>query len=562
MNVKNTTNEIPDSRGAWRETLRLAADACVFAFTIFKGVEYTLLHAEGVIGAGSFAAGMVLVFAALAGLRWAHARAAGGRFVLGALVEWGVCALVFYAMARLSTVQINTQSFAWLPLEWHKLPANHWLLVRLTPWFAMLLAACVVGGIHLFVRRRRAVLLVLLAALVVLTFHQCRIMAKQGTLGVYLVMYVCPLLAVMAAAAMRRPRFGARALVLAAAALILLWHYIGWMPVMRIGDFEGAPGVTRIYPRDGQQPEFPLAFFRDFQVDPDQRFLYTAYGPTSGIIRMDLKTGDVLVLETWDELVRFLTLFPERDELAAIDWMNSDLLTLSMSRMKILKREDMYFKKERLYVPLHPIAHAGRLYVTYTERPGLAEFSLRPLRLRRSLNLRRAGFTKFRSGAWKAALDPRGGYLFSEVGMVDTSDTFRLVRVNLETFKADAAAVMPEGGLELLALPQKRRIIATSFFSDRLYEFDMDTMKRTRVIRGPLSCRNLVYDARRDRLIGTGFLNGELRIMDYASGRTLHRTRVGNKAASLYLAPGGDMLYLGSARGVFRVDLNKYRVSD
>jgi hypothetical protein len=198
------------------------------------------------------------------------------------------------------------------------------------------------------------------------------------------------------------------------------------------------------------------------------------------------------------------------------------------------------------------------MYATYSERPGVAEYSLRPLRLRRFINLRESGLTRFRSGVWKAALDPVRNKLFVELGMTDLRDKFLIARIDLKTFKIDGTAELPEGGLELTTIPGKRRVIATSFFSNKLYEFDMDTMKSTRVLRGPASCRNLVYDKRRELLIGTGFLNGDLRIMDFRTGRTLARANVGNKAASLFLTPGSDSLYLGSARGIFRVDMSRF----
>jgi hypothetical protein len=540
------------------QVLWLLGDACVFALALFKGVEYSLLHMEGLVSRAGLGAGLGLMLGALAALRWSWARRSGARMWPGLAVEWAAAGGACLALARLSLIQNKAQSFAWLPLEWHKLLDNHWLLVRVTPTFALALAALVVLGVWLFVGRRRGWLLFGTAAAVVLTYYQCTIMAKQGTLGVYLVMYVFPLLLVGIAAAARCARMGARTLVLAAASLILLWHYIGWAPVIRDKSFEKMPGVERIYPLQGQAPEFPLAFFRDFQVDPQGQFLYTAYGPTSGIVRLDVQTGAVRVLRTHAELVRYIDLVPERNTFFALDWMNADMLTLGMDTMQIQERENVYFEKQQLYVPVFYIEDGPRMLATYSERPGVAEFSLYPLKLKRWINLREQGVTGFRSGVWKAALDPAANKLFVEAGMVNLRDEFLLLRIDLDTFTIDGAAVLPQGGLELTVVPRARRIIATSFFSDRLYEFDMDTMKRTRVLRGPRSCRNLVYDANRDLLIGTGFLDGELRVIDFKSGNTITRAAVGNKAASLYITPDSADLYLGSSWGVFRVRLNEF----
>lgn len=552
------SRNIPKTRSEGADTLWLLADACVYALALYKGVDYALLHVEGLLSAPGLWMRLGAVLFVLGALRWAWARRGRARVWPGLVAEWLVAGGACLALSRLSLIQRKAQSFSWLPLEWHKLLDNHWLLARVTPLFALGMAALVVLGVWLFVRKKRGLLLAILAAAAALTYYQCTIMAKQGTLGVYLVMYVFPLLLVAFAAAARWPRMGARTLVLAAASLILLWHYIGWMPLLFDRSFEKAAGVERVYPRAGQAPEFPLAFFRDFQVEPSGRYLFTAYGPTSGIVRLDTHTGRTAILRTTAELVRYIDLMPERNSFLALDWMNSDLLTLDMDTMKIRGRESMYFGSRQLFVPLFFIEDGDRLLATYTERPGVAEFSMRPLKLMRWINLRERGLTGFRSGVWKAALDRETNALFVEAGMVNLRNEFLLLRVDLEKFAVSGKAALPEGGLELIAIPDKRRIIAASFFSDRLYEFDMDTLERTRVLRGPRSCRNLAYDPGRNLLIGTGFLDGELRVLDYASGRTVKRAIIGNKAASLFLSPDGEILYLGSSRGVFKVRMKQF----
>lgn len=536
----------------------LLGDACVFGLALYKGIEYTLLYADSVISAARLALWLALVFAVIAALRVRWTQRFGGRLFPALIVEIAACGTFMLMLFRLSGIQRKTQSFTWLAIEWHKLLDNHWLLVRITPWFAVVLAAVAVGGIWLVAAKRRAWLLIALTALIALTMHQCLIMAKKGTLGVYIVMYVMPLAAAAVAGVFRQQRAAARAIVLGAASLILLWHYIGWVPVSFDTRFNRMPGVEKIYPRQGRAPEFPLGFFRDFQVDDGQRYLFTAYGPTSGMIRLDLKTGSLKIIKTTDELVRYIDLVPERREFFALDWMSQDMLTLSMDTMKILRRENVCFEKEQMYVPVFFIEHGDHMYATYSERPGAAEYALRPLRLRRSINFRKTGLMRFRSGVWKAALDPVRNKLFVELGMTDLRDKFLIVRIDLKRFIVDGIAELPEGGLELTTIPGKRRVIATSFFSNKLYEFDMDTMKPTRVLRGPISCRNLVYDKRRELLIGTGFLNGDLRIMDFRTGKTLKRANVGNKAASLFLTPADDTLYLGSSRGIFRVDMDRF----
>lgn len=535
----------------------LLMDAVVFSLALYKTIEFALLRADGVIdnitcflviGPMAICVGM---------LRRAFINWHGGKLIPGLIAEYIVAGGLTALMARLSFVQRKTQSFSWLPLEWHKLLSNHSLLVKVSPGFAAAIAVAVIFVVWLFSKQKRAALIAVVVPVIALTFLQCSVVTKEQSYAVYIITYVGPLLVVAAAALAKAPRLGARATVIAAAALILLWHYIGWVPLILNKSFTRMPGVEKLYPAPGHKPDFPLAFFRDFQVEPSGRRLFTAYGPTSGVIRFDLGAKKLDLLDTPGALVRYVYLDPPRNEFYALDWVSSDMLTLSMDTMKVLRRENMYFK-DGLFVPVHFMLRKDKIYATYSERPGLAEFSIKPLKLRRKLMFRDLKLTKFRSGVWKEAIDEQTGKLFVEIGMTDAIDKFLLARVDTAAFKVDATAVLPEGGLELLPIPSRRTIIATSFFNNNMYEFGMDSMRLIRKLEGPRSCRNLVYDGKRNLLIGTGFLDGELRVMDYNTGKTLLTASVGNKAASLFLTPDNETLYLGGAWGIFRVRLEKF----
>ena len=461
------------------------------------------------------------------------------------------------ALSLLSQVSGKGQSFTWVPLEWHKYPYTFKLFLETSPALAALVAVVVVAGSFAISSLGRAWTVPPASLALLFAWKQCTTISKEDSFILYFFIYLAPLALLVAALWLRRERAAMRLLAYCGFPFMMMTHYCGWTPYIRDMSFTGAPGVVKIYPREGAAAEFPLAYLRDFSVDPEEKILYTSYGPTSGVIRLDLKTGGAQVLDTPNGTVRYIQLTPDPDKIYALDSMNFDLLTVRTDPLRITGSENASFGNG-LVVPFHFILKGGKLYATYTERPGFAEFDMEPLKPRRKILFREAGVTKFGSGVMLGAVDAVKDKIFIEVGMTDGRDRFSVVRVDLEDFRIDGKAEIPEGGLELIALPEKRKVLATSFYSDRIYEIDMDTMETGRVLHGPVSCRSLVYDARRDMLIGTGFLSGELRFIDYATGRTLKAGRVGNKAGSLELGPGGDRVYLGSSWGIFSVDIDKY----
>lgn len=561
--------------------LWLLADALMFGLAMYKTIEYVLMWMEGVTGALSMLTVSVAAAASIIGFRIVWARRFGEKFihpeknsadititdkivrgqqlkfVFSVLCELFFIVVLTLILARICLIKNDTQSFTWIPLEWHKYPQTLELLIRTSPVFAASIASLVLVGAILIEKRARWATMPVASAAFLLAWKQCSVISKEGSFILYFTIYLIPLFGLIISFATDRKRLAMRLLIYCAIPILLMWHYFGWMPHISDHSFISAPGVEKLYPSDGVKSEFPLSFLRDFKVDPDENYLYTAYGPTSGVIKLDLRSKILTLLDTTQETVRYIQLTSDPNQIYALDWLKHSLLTINSDPFRIARRESAFFKNG-LYSPFYFLLKDDKMYATYTEQPGLAEFDLNPLKLRRKILFRDHGLTKFKSGVMLAALDSSSNRIFVELGMTDQRDKFIIARVNLNNFQVDGKAEMPEGGLELIAIPEYRKIIATSFYSNRIYEFDMDTMKLTRILRGPVSCRNLVYDSQRKLLIGTGFLNGELRFIDYATGRTLKTARIGNKAESLAIGAKGHWIFAGSSWGIFRVDIDKY----
>ncbi len=544
--------------GAW-----LAIDAPLSVGAIFLAIRAGLLGADGVLTPGAAAvavAGWVAVLVALGAIAWRTGLTLRrGREVI---LEGGFLAVTIVVPIGLAVWGGNEGiSWLWLAQEWAKIPANFVLLERLTPWLAWAGAALFAAHVGFAVSCGRsrlagvATALVPLAIAATLVVWLSRITAGARII-VYLIAYVFPWGAAAIGLARGRPRLAARAAAIGVTMGGLLVHYLGVLPLGH-ADFASRPGVTRIYPRAGDVPAVPLAFLRDFELDAGRNAIYSAYGPTSGILRLDLGRGVLEPIEVGNGLVRHLRPSPDPERLLAIDWVLGGMLRITKEPFAI-EDDQIALKGPGRRVPMSFLVGERKAYVVYTELPGLAEVDLASGAIERTLSFRDLGLTRFRSGAWAAVGDASRGFLVVEIGAVDSAGRYLLVRIDLDTFTVVATQEVPDGGLAILSVPERDAIFTAGFFTDRVFEFDATTLAPRRTIVGPLNVRAMAYDARRDLLLAIAFLPGELWALRYADGVAVARERVGNKSMSLAVDAPGDRLYLGSEDGVFRVELDPF----
>lgn len=564
MSDTNTTASLTSAPRTGAALLFYILDACLFVSIIFQGVQNNLLWREGLYGTGAALGLHALCIALLAALHAGRTRFAPPperpkkRRVNGLVFDL-ILYVIFTVPLTLFTYIVphkGKPDFEWLPLEWHKLPANVVLLAKITPVLFICEIVVFVFLVYLLcAKRKRLVPILASGALFAAVFFQLFTLSKESNLIFYFFEYASMPLAAFAAALTNRPRMFARAALASTVIVLLYWQYIGVAPhnprPARMPD----PSVSVIYPKPGEKPDFPLVFFRDFFVDASRNMLFTAYGPTSGVVRLDLSTGDVKIIPTPTGLVRYIWTRDESPKVYAIDWIASELLDIDKKTFTA-RRYDIY--RHDASIPFSLQVVGDRIYVTSTEKPGLTEYDIHTMRVRRKLDLR--PYTEFRSGVWRMMYDAGADKLFMEIGYTNLRDENKLIRVDRKSMQVDGQAVIPAGGLEMLPIPAKRRIITASFFTTTLWEFDMDTMKLIRRIKGPINCRNMAYDERRGYIYATSFLGGTLHVIRYSDGKTVRRLRLGNKASSLFLSPepAHKTLYLGNSWGVLKMDLERF----
>lgn len=472
--------------------------------------------------------------------------------ILDFFVFFVISVLFPFAVTRIPPFYDIT--FIWVPLEWYKFPLNFSLFLKVAPWYAFLFFL-----FFLFLVYQAAALnkRVLPALLLFLPFgilcRQILTMEAGGRTMGYLVIVLLPALVAFFAALDQKLRVFARASLINWVWFVLFSFYSGIIPVHR---FTPVQGIEKIYPRPGEKSVFPLMYMRDLAVDTKQGFLFVSYGPTSGLVRMNLDGSGVRKLtfkERQGGIVRHFYTEPRMEDIFALDWVGNNLL--------IVPKKSFFFKKQInldsafSIVPMDLMVAPGHVYIVSSEFPALSKWNRQNWKRMREVSFRDLKLTSFKSGAWAGSWDPVKHKIFVEIGMVNTKNQFVVAQFDADTLRLEKKINLPEGGLLLYALPSRRRMMLGSFYQPRLIEIDMDSLQVTRTLQGPMTCRGMAYDEKQDLLFAVSFSTGEFHVIRYSTGEKLKSVYVGKKTSSLFWAPETQHVYVGSTEGILRIHI-------
>jgi len=557
----------------------LIIDAVVYLCAGYFSQLYNLLHFDGVAPAWKYAAACAVGFTSVFLLSLAFGRTTGKPGTLRAACDAALMlAIAVGPLMFLETAPVRKgMSIYWMPTEWIKLPRAVAFGAKVTlPFFAVVSAPLLAGG-FLWVRKQRAIWLAPGTTLVAAAMVFCLLqMDMDDRRPLYAAVMLGPVSLVAAGAVMGYNRLVFRALALTLAVNAIFPFYFGLFPYfsggsrldlaacrltpgcdMRFGDGPEAPapGAERLYPRGGVKPEFSLAFLREFYLDRKMNVLFSSFGPTCGFIRFNLTTGDMEVMN-YRSLVRYTWSEDDIPYLVSPDWIEDDILIIDKKSFSIKKRVDLY--EQGVRVPAAVQADERYIYILSAEPPALARYEKDTLEPAGTIDFRKLGFTPHSHGAYAMVMDPTGRRAFVQLGVYDLSYTFRLVRVNTETFRPEADRSVKTGSIIMTALPSKGTLLMYDYYSDSVDEYEMATMKFLRRFRGVFNCRSAALDEKRGLLYMAGAGLGELAAVEYSSGKIVRKNHMGNKAGSMFYDESGDFLLVGGGSGIYRVDLSSF----
>lgn len=447
-------------------------------------------------------------------------------------------------------------SFLWLPMEWHKYPYNIALIADTLPLASYAAVAMFFLSACLAAAKRTRILGTGLYLLIAVVIGSRLGTDQMGFRSPFFRLVFCGPWVLMAVLAWRGSLRGICRTQILAGSLAVLWtYYTAVLPWRDSSPAHLPPGTQVLYPPEDGESEFPLQHTRQIWVDPAQRALFATYGPTSGIVRLNIDTGRLDNMHT-DGLIRHFWTTPDDPYLYAIEWIYDDLWTIDKATFTLLRKR--HLMDGVLVAPIDIDVMGDHFYVASTEHPALTQFSNRDFRRTGQLDFHADGVTLFRSGAWRVVPDPLSSTLFVHLGMVDHTDRFQLLRVAPDPLRVVDSIDLPAGGLEMIPIPNHRSLLLPDFYSDRIFEIGMDPFAVRRIIRSVTNARSTAYDPGRDLLYVASSMTGEFVAHRYLDGKAVFRSWIGKKPSSMYYEPTEDALYIGSSAGILRLNPSEF----
>jgi hypothetical protein len=113
--------------------------------------------------------------------------------------------------------------------------------------------------------------------------------------------------------------------------------------------------------------------------------------------------------------------------------------------------------------------------------------------------------------------------------------------------------LVPVHGRETLLIP--------SYYGDLIFEVSLPQLALVRTIRATPTISAIEQDEKRGLFYAISRTSGELLVIDDRRGEVINRFAVGAKPEAMRLDAAADQLFLGSAAGIFRVDLARFWAS-
>jgi hypothetical protein len=561
-------------RAACARLLALVVDATVINLLFYQMLRSILLQPLGLFSMAEvvvWIAAFVIAVPVLSLLQpWKGLRSIV--WIVAQLVAVGAFCLVVAAMAGAQLERGGDSS--WLRIEVVKVPLWLGMFVKTCPGFtaAFILAALLLAWRRLATPRswRVRAVPVVVAIGYWLFVDQTFSIFSNNVDKTYANIFCGPFIvfAILFVVGATVPAY--RILPFALHTTLIGLNYMGVIPITQLApEFaaaasvgsDGVPGahrygVTRLFPANDEAPDASFSFLRKMVLSADRAFI--SYGPTCGIYSVDRDTG--LRREfALTGLVRDLNWSPGGRYLWGSNWMTGEFIALDPERMESHCVADVF--DYGLTTPWNFLMDGDKVYVSNVTQPILAEITLDAdgcrTTLQRSIDFHTTGYTQFTDGAFGLYVDRARNRIYVLVGMLGGKFEIGLVELDLTSFTmirdlrlAAGTTLVPVRGRDTVLLP--------SYYDDSIYEVSLPQMALVRRISAAPTITAIEQDEKRGVFYATSRTTGELLVIDDARGEVVRRLAVGAKPEALAFDAAADQLFLGSGRGVFRIELPQF----
>lgn len=548
------------------------ADAAVFLVSAFLLVDCSFLYVERLVSWPGLLFRdiwlLALGIAPMVAIGYLLKRPSGrlaAKVIFQALAMTAVFAILpyYYVIGFPWKPVLDTgYSNNWIPMDWHRLYLNLYIMWHASPAVFLAVTAlflCAVWFKARFRARYTWVISVLyLAIFVGMTSQAYKVenYPRHSTLHHFNV----ALIPVILVGLLPFSLWFGRILIGAHVLLIMTLFYFGLSPPPLTAHEPDSALFRRIFPGKHPDPRILLTFTRQGVVDREGTYLYQSFGPTSGIAKINVATGDVVGDPIQIRgLIRFFWTDWDSAYIIGANYISFDVHIIDKEPFALRKQWNLQHDEH----PNSPFAvdvlpARDRFYIVYYEFGGIGEYALSDFRAIRKLYFKEAGISKYLTGGYQIAVDRQREKILVPIGIVDEQNRYKLLRIDAATLKVEDEVLYDGAGMGFVFVPEINRAFNTTFYGNDIYEFEIyPKLRIVKKVQGPYCSKSIQYDAVRDRLYASSFATGELFVLDRATGETLYKVFIGNKAENVYLHTLLDRLYVSSSSGIYELDLKK-----
>ena len=377
--------------------------------------------------------------------------------------------------------------------------------------------------------------------------------------------------------------FGRRGYLLLASRLIpsswilitLFLNYTGVVPLYGWGELAFTSDTTYIEENKGvrviaEPPEGGLGrsfnFLRQIQRTPDR--LFASYGPSCGILSVDLLSRQVDHLHI-PGLFRDMQMLDDPYRLWAANWRQGDLILVDPISFEIACTIDVF--AQDIPKPYHMAWDGETLYLTNLNPPRLFETKVTvskynggtwrggpakcDLEIVRMLDFHEIGYTPYQDAAHYSYFHKPTGKIYVSIGVLEDTYLMGMAEVDIHTWEVTGDIRLPAGGI--FFIEETDTFILPSFYYGKMWEVRREDLSVIRELDADPRSFKLAFDPQRRLIYAASRITGTVRVIDYATGETLHRLPVGAKSEPLDYDEEKDVLYTGGASGIVQIKLDE-----
>ncbi|MBF0205295.1 MAG: hypothetical protein HQK53_00250 [Oligoflexia bacterium] len=466
-----------------------------------------------------------------------------------------IIALLMYLSQQMDTNAAKTTNeyftLGWFPSEWHILPTVWFWFFVSNYQYSVVYFLLSIGAIIRQIKGKQTFNTLWFSITLLVWSFLYTIINIPYALKI-LGMMSPPLIASMIFGLLKQKIAERRAFFLGIIFMFPCLNYLGIIPFSFLHSYKQFPGLTKIFPVN-THPQIPPIHYRDLLFDEKKEILYISWGPTCGLLKIDLKSGKQE--NKGDDLMRYIEFSSDHSTIIGAGWYSRSYIEYSTNPFKVSKKISLSsFGVRQLFTAKK---QGSSVYFSASEHPIIARInydSWKPIVIK---YLTKEGLTKMPIGPAHFLISPDNSKIYLTMMIADVPDTYVFYILNAKTLDVIAKIDLPELIVGVAIDKHHDYIYLPSFFTRKIFYIDLKQNKITDIKEGVFHSRMLYYDPIRDFIIAGSFYNGELAVIDRKTGKKMFSDKITHRIQLGKISEDGNRFVFNTSSGVYTLDLIK-----